>query len=545
MKFLVAGLLLVSLLAGCADGIEDFDPVEAPEWKAGYAYAYDVVGRIQAEGVEKVDGKVVDQDKTDERFGPEPAYTFQVISTSTEHQGEPIYLAAARIQSTMMEELMVMGEGPLVVRQRDLETLGASMSGPATMTIDDADALETYLDFPLTPGKTWSNGFGGGHVEDAEFAVLMTSKAMRMEPVDAGASKVGAVVVQSKLSVPELSQAIRQGEAQMREAGMQDVDVGMTVKGSMTTWYAPSLAAVAKESLRMQIEVDMRFTADGHNVHLRAALVLDMLMTLAGADLSPQADRDKAAALAFISSGAPINDPTGRLDAPMGTYQLVTKLDRERVNAAEDGRVAVSVDAVGGLPEGHTVQYALRNAAGETVLTGEGTDFSLDISDPGAYSLRVRAYDGDALQAQDAVAVTADWARTVPVACTVAVGAMQACQSQAIPSGLDLQHARITYEGGSATGLLPLPGTLVLEDGRGGTVEAEAMNGRATIDVRDFTGLDPTNGWTVTWQPTVGVAEQGTFDILMEYGPSPADDGGMLKRMLGALELRHLDLLGL
>lgn len=503
-------MTLIAGLSGCAN-IGDFDEVAPPTWEAGYAFAYDIRGEVQASGFAQYNGDRQELPPEVETLPRTPFLTYEVLGTRFHDGGEPIYVTAAQFFG---EDVDLMGsdgslDGMMGLAARHRDLMMAPLDGydgcdPCEMPADKPGDI--YLDFPLTPGKQWS------HKETADGVVMKTdSQAVDMLTIDLESGPAQAVKI-----VTDVTYNI--DDATRKEAAAQGADIDLSGGGTITTYYAPAVLNVVRERYQLDLHLEAAFDGARSEMDVR----LDLTTDLIGAILDPSGERSKAEIQAFLANNQQVRDPTGALEVPLGDYTISIEGDSFRANGADAETLTFDVVADTEIPADHQVAFEVIDAMGNSIASGTETPFEVTFEGAGVHAIRATTSHDGQLMAKATRAVFVDYQGSIPVSCgpvTVNALAMTACDSTTIPVAPGASSIGIRVEAAR-----PVPGDLRVTDGFGTTESYQTMDGQASAD--DLGGLIADGAWTIQWRPTVSVADGGSYHIDLQYGPATSADAG-------------------
>ncbi len=534
-------------LAGCAgdEKLQDFGSVEAPDIKAGYAYAYEISGNVEFEATGAVNGEPMEPEGDSVTIPAMPLFVMQVLNTSFGPNGS-YYLGAAQYADAPAGALFgdvetsLFGKAPIAIRKTDLAPFEVSTSQSqqcspgcrlttTSMEVSGETVLDPYLDFPLHAGKSWTNqiplGFG---FEDEGMYLVVDSMVKGKKTVDVANASVDAILIQHTMRVPNSAGLFADAIAAMEAEGAQDVTFDMQIDGRVDSYYAEAFSNVVREVSRLTLSLDVGFTMEGHRIDGHIESAVDLTVQLTGAVLEADPERDTAGIYAFFDGAEPVKRP-GDAD-PDSMYTIRVSADKAEFNVAEDPTVTFTVTADPALPAGDSIRFTASDASGKLVDSGLGSTFEVDFADPGLYQVVVQAVSpAGVVQAVDAMVVAADLEDTVELTCgTVVLSAVpnsNTCTTAAIPleTATGLQGVSITI---NADNPLALGGTFRITDAAGTVVEKEADDGEGftLADLSTLT-IGP-DGWTASWHRDAAVLEEASVTIKLDYGPetTPASE---------------------
>ncbi len=502
MRLLTLLSFAIVAMAGCAN-IGDFDSVPAPVWEAGYAYSYDVEGGLSASGHVEFDGERQDIPPEDFVIERQPLMAYQVLGTDVAIDGEPVYAAGALLAGMRIDmfddDIRTLDVNGFGIRQRDLFIIdgldGLTDCDGCTSTLTEG----LYLDFPLTPGKEWRTV-----EEDDGLRITTVSTAVDMERLPLLDASLDAVRVEHAITLSLTPEGRQEIEEEL--GGTASISGG----GKVITWYAPALGNIIKEDYDVNLRVSASGSQDGHSFSFAFNMATKMIVTMTGADLSPMADRDAAAVKAYLDSNGPLNDPSGRLAAPLGDYTISIDQTDDRVNAFQAPGIGIAVNVDGELPEGHTIRVAHVKPDGTTTVT-EGSDVSLTIDAAGVHQVLAQAYHGQVMQARASAQIIADYEGTLTTGCGPAT-LMASCAAVTVPVGAGWESLQV-FAHNERNAPVMAPGDLVVSDAYGNSVETRGSNARIT----DPNLIADGSAWRMQWSPDVAVADSAVYEISITY----------------------------
>ncbi len=529
MRVLLAtAITTILLLAGCA--ATPFDAVEAPTWQSGYAFTYDVEGSVKGQASYNEPGAEPETETIDESFGPVKAYSYEIIST----KGPSATYIAAFLMHDMMGGMMDMQQAT-AIRKADLTMLPTAINGQTLAVVNNT---VVDLAFPLTAGKSWSYTMASvpEGMEDGIGELSVRAEATQATETKIGNETVKVIEVVHRITAPEFQKMLSDAEKEMEAQGL-DASISGSFSGKRVILYSPTLEAVVRDSLKVDFNLAMTLKFDGQTMSVKADTHATVISTLSGMDRLPEADRDVAQAIKFITSGQPIEAP-GVVELPGEAFPLKINQTAVEVNAADSPTVTFT--AVGNIPATANLTWGIYDAVGTKVASGAGEKLDFVVAKPGSYGVQVIGRDANGrLAASASSLLIGDYDGTItlpcgPVAVTGPMNLGQPCGTASFEVPAGLQSFTLQMASGSP---VPSPGAYRLSDGSN-SFDRQTQNGAAGAN-SDNTALNP-GTWTMQWRPTVGVASAPTVHVVLDYGSAPATAPDAMESAFALL--RSLDL---
>lgn len=528
----VSAVFLITMFAGCAgsEDVQAIESVDAPVWAAGHAFAYNITGFVSGMGEVKIDGEVMEAEGGETITIEDQRYNvYEVLNASY----DGAYMTAARFGSAAGfaingAEIPAFGKLPLAIRHADLSPMPVELSQTqrcepgcrlATTELSVGDAvMDPYLAFPLETGKAWTNDVPlGGEAADFGAYMILESQVMGMETVPGPDGDVDAIKIVHTLKLP-FDEGFLQLMAQ--QSGMQDAEVSLHLDGAVTSYYAPELKNVVRETMVMDLALDFAYTDDGQRIEIHAEAASDIVTYLAGYSFDEGTDLDEQSMFDFFDSARTVRDPTGAVF----DYVIDLVADRNDFNVAEDGLVNFAVG--GDLPEGDVIRYSISDGRGNVLDTGVGNEFSYAFDEAGLYGVYAQATSPAGIpQAAAELLIAADYEGSIELLCghavVSAVPNSGSCTAADIPvyTAYGLQDVLIETKGSAVS----LQGGEIVVADTFTEVRAPASNGEGSLTLADLSELNiGLDGWTVTWDADLALEPSIEAHMLLDYGaPEP------------------------
>ncbi|HEX9816005.1 MAG TPA: hypothetical protein VGB18_03405 [Candidatus Thermoplasmatota archaeon] len=558
MRTLASGLvlgLLVAMLSGCV-GSGGSLSVSAPVWEAGYTFSYREQGSYSGAVVAQGHGET----EKDE-WGPRTK-VFEVLNTTLEAHGEPVYLAAYAIEDgsdedeTRMEaqgENMQFGGIRMAdvsfvgIRQRDLLEIPAWLDMDAdctqngcTQSVDGLKFAEahqwSFIQFPLEKGKKWSTDMdiqNGGDDFFGDIKIRYDAKVVGLKTVETPLGSIQAVRVDWTMKPIDLEayKAQVREEADDADQNLEEFDIELDRAGSF--YYSEEYATVVKSSNRGEYFVEIRGKQGGQEFDFSARGQEVYESVLEGARLVPKAERGLDYVLRLATGKASLGNATG-VKPEQVSYGLKIVADKNVVNAADSEAIAFKASIVGApaLPEGHKVKWRLIDVSSKNVAAGEGLSFNHPFASPGEYTATAEAFDAaGTLTTSHAVTVYANYLKTTPAQCPVVAAQLgnaldQACDRVDVPVLPGVQYLRVTAQVESPLGNVPALNVAQLFVGdHVGNSESDATRegGEYAVEIWMFWQyLIDGEPWKASLRHQRGVLEEVTYTVDVRYDAAPA-----------------------
>jgi len=562
-------VLLVGVIIGTAavladDG--DFGTIQAPAWKSGYAWTYEITGEVDY----NVD---IPGEFSDDGSFSIPAFTVkkEILNVNDfEAGGEKLYVGAASLPIGYILEMGMFDMGddgfgkldmfPTADRQRDLAPVPAwpdyqdgqlqGLSfGEASFIPDD------YIRFPLEHGKRWTDTvqfdefvLPEGEMEEyvGITAVKMVAEAGKMETLALPIGATRAVRLDFSYQPVGLQKAIADMREDAEDYGINVERFTVQIGLHEIAHYSPEYQAVVRDQFVLSVVVDLAFTLpDGQRFAGLLEVGASTVAELTGADLNELPDRSLDEIMAKLEGRDPIKDASGKGLDPASLYQLSLTSSADVVNAAEPKAVTfeVSTDREDGLPDGDSLLYIIRDGTGAKVdsgvLGGDVLQYTFD--EAGVYTVTVSAVNGNgAMISQASSQVAANWIKTTQAECEdYSTFLSSECGSAAVPMRAGLKNvvleARVDH-------VLPTLGQdrIQLYDGQGALIATAYSQGsgvyRIELSADDLDLMKPAGALRYT--PEVGATETLDYDVRAYYSAVPAMLGGT-PESVGAMMAMH------
>jgi len=531
---LLACLGLAGVFAGCAD----FDDVGSPAWQSGYAFTYETESEFQAEYRFTVNGEVEDEGKDQESEDPQRV-AFEVLSTQIPDRDVPMYLVGVTFPGEDWPvELLGLRQSDLAVAQVSVDETCALTCPDEAITYEPVEFAHDWLRFPLQDGDTWTDRIPldeevGMEEELQGIDLVITANVDGSRKVDTPDGTVEAVRVVHTFRFSDLERLIELIEEEMRDDGMEDVDLSATLDLRLVLYYAPALQTVVRAEATVAVAAEANFRDGSDRYHADIDFDGTAVTSLVGVSYTAAPDRTVPEVLAFLAADGSVQVPDKVVDTPPPVAKptkdddprpvsLRVTGDMASANAAEAPTVTFTATAPdgSGLASDLSVDWRVVDGAGRSVADGNGRTFAHAFTEPGSYSVLAEARDGDGrLRGTGSARLPVDYRTTEDVACdpVIALG-VSGCDSTTFPVGVAAAGLTVT---GSSTGpaSLGLDGTLVVTAPDGTTFEATGAAPTVELAAGDLLGRHGT--WSAQWSPDVGVLEEATYDIAVSHGTAP------------------------
>lgn len=572
--------LVATALSGCllAEGA-DLD-VQAPQIKAGYAYAFSGQGQVDVSGRESGDS-FSESDPIDPYF-----YKAEVLSTLfTTEIGSPVYLlavhqgefaqgdmeAAQPAEAPVPTSTTAPGELTLdasaaggsavsfdssprlaALRQSDLShvpvhyTLSTSCSqgggGQGSQSPDpncnyrlsgfrigpDTDVMR--YNFPLTNDKSWeavlrSEAFDADLEmnEGNAFDWNVRSKVIGESTVNTGVGAVSAVRVDTTYAPANLQQWKQELLAEAAEDGVRVDSFDYNAAIRIRAFYSPDYQMeVRTEFLQTETFAAKGVDDDGEPFDFQFNLRFFAEETLEGARLIPKPEKDLDYASRVLFGEIPVANPVGEAYQPVG-YTIEIVSEANEVNAAEAEEIGFEIKLAGveALPAGHSVTWRILDLKGDEVMAGEGLAFTHVFDQPGIYSVEaIATNENAAVTAVAGSSIVANFEQIIDAGCAT-YGLFTSCDLLPIPIHVGIQEVEITAMADSLVQPISRSGMELL-DAAGDEVAYE-MSSQSEQSVRltasdldDYAVND--SDWLLQWNQQAAVLQDVVFDVRLMYG---------------------------
>jgi hypothetical protein len=543
-------LLAASVLAGCSGNTASFPPVEAPDWKTGFAWSWEVRHRIQ--GFEQLAGEKSSIDE------PETATheILEVLNTSIPTADGRVWLAVRSVVPFQGLDACASREGSCQVttsdarpdltlegfRPSDLANLEVSYSFSQQcanggtcrnelkgLQVDSSSALP-FLSFPLQKGKHWTGSRAPGSEAETEGALedyglvwSRTARVVGLETVETPVGTLEAIRVdftKTPTHVHELREAIAKDA---KAAGGSLDRFVFDYRETTTVHYAPAYSGVVRaRSTAIQLLEVTGKDEEGESFEFVQSFTETRSRTLTGVILLQKQERDLEYVARVLAREVPVFDPSGIL-MDQRTVEVTAALDKTIADATAGQSVNATATikdskATGGksdlLLEWKVLDYLQKKVGG-----GTGTRFTYNFTNPGLYSIQVDAKDAasgrifaSALQNVEAI-----WNETRLVLMEPATVPARAAFSIPVKPGIKILEILATPEGLQP----PETGTYItLRDPDRTSVKNEASS-PVYFRLTDFSGhyLGDEN-WTVDIKQNIDTAGHVRVDVRERYMPS-------------------------
>lgn len=531
--------LLIPAFAGCTGNGAPFN-VDAPQWAAGYAFAYRIDGHYSYDA--KQDGN---RDQESGEIGPD-VQVIEVLNTTLLGGKEPAYLVAVgrgELDDPQSRGLHVQLSG---VRKDDLAFIRLRVDaasncneGTCINTIQGVAPLaapdDVYLDFPLTRGKTWAGIAGdydgegfGDEMTGLEF--VTTARAVGRRAIDTPTGRINAIQVDVTTTPTNTDEFLSNVRKQLEAEGGRLDSIGLDASTRTRLWYSPDhLVVVKSETVSTQSAHARGRNEDGKKFDFSFTGNSRINQALTGAKLVPRAERDLAYAARLLFGQTPLLDPSGLSPVPID-YSLDLTASKTRVNAADAENVSFDAKILGvdRLPDGHKISWRIRNLEGNVTAEGAGTNFTVPFREPGEYAVEIEARDAKGnITASDGLSLVADYIRTLRVDCPDVgfSGVAGHCPKQPLPVRVGIQRLTITAKPIGTLPTTPLTSrVLELLDANGRRVARDTSPSSNTYSIEIQNLADRAiDGRDYTMQLLLDRAflEDAEYSISLLYGSDP------------------------
>ncbi len=473
-------VLFGAVIAGVAiASAEDFDPVHAPDWKAGYSFSYDVTADIES----VTDGSVADEfgipGQSNLSFGPFPVKK-EILSTQYDDaDGYPTYVSAAtfpfsNIQSGLPLFDAFAGQQAYVTAERqndlapvplvpDTSCLSDSCAGGGLKFLAGNDM--SYLNFPLSPDKRWEQtidlpmSFALEELQGID-RMHVVGEVSGMRTVDLGEfGKTEAVRVDFSYTPVGLQEFVSNYAQALEDAGLTLERFNFQLGMHEIVYYSDDLQAIVSQEYIVYTFVDIAAHGEVYGQEIDediyAEVTARVKLTLTGANTDVAGpERSPLEILEIVGDPSLIADARGQ-GVGATPYSISLTSSHDRVNAAESPMVSflLGVHGVDELPEGTTTSFEVTRA-GETykgAKAGPGGDgFVMNIDEPGIYDVvaKVAGPDGGVKIAK--ARVVADYAEEIKAQCGLnLLGTSCMPESFPVHEGIDSLTVGIHVSSGS------------------------------------------------------------------------------------------------
>ncbi len=524
---------------------DDFGTVEAPEWKAGYAWTYDVSGKMNYDI--RVPGEFMESGEV-----PIPTMKLQkeiLNAGDFVHDGEPLYVGATTLPISHILDGSMFAVGawadlvkfPTADRQRDLAPVPVLPSydydGGSTPEFTGLQFGQSYpmdyIKFPLEQGKRWDETVSLGmdlldleemdHFGDVS-ELRLVAETGGMERIRLPVGNTDAVRIDFNYQPIGLERAVAQAREEIEAYGVTVDRLNVQLGLHEIVHYSPEYQAVVRDQYVLKALVDLVARSGDFQFEMFFDLSGYVLSEMSGAQLSEVPDYDMQGILDKLNGVDPIADPEG-IEASVPSYSVELQVDRDRVNVARgDSFIVTAGHNADSLPAGHKLTYEVVDAYGVVAKEGDASgQFGVGLEEPGVYTVYLSARDQTGrVVTFDREVVYADFIATYHESC----GAVDSffysdCGQIALPMREGLDHLVLTAKLGNGT--LALLGQDRLElyaaDGyRLATGQDEAGEYRIEMDGRDVP-VAREDGY-VTFVPEVALGDSVTYSVALVYGPS-------------------------
>jgi len=531
--WLLASVFSLGAFSGCLDDGESLS-LGRPVWSSGYAFSYEMTGQSTEEENHVGDGDSGRSSNSD-TLGP-ISINIEVLNTTMHAGDDPVYLAALTSRDTNRESapapfIMNFAASLTAYRQRDLAEVvvdlvsshrscedGACESAKITAVGFGESPDMTYLDFPLTKGKSWSSPAA----DDDELGWIVRAEVGSPKTVQLSVGSVRALPVVFKYSATNLDKFI---EDQKRESDGQVDSYDFRPTRQLTVYYADDYQTV----VRSVTDVGLDIRASGKDEQGRPAMFeghyeAHIEQVLTGARLVALPERGLDYISQVMDGTIDLIDPSGHARRPVG-YTLAVDPARRVVNAAEEPDVSFSAKVVGDPAafQGHAVTWRLVDYFGNQVAAGEGVAGAHRFDEPGYYTAEFEARDADGqVTAAASGFILANYAKSTQVTCTLVTPVpITPCPDASAPVRPGIRSATVAARVSSPLDVLS-QGTLVLTDPAGREWRSStASGGRYEIIVDDFT--DAAVGdedWVLSFEDLLAVQQVIGYEVELSYDPS-------------------------
>lgn len=526
----------------------DFDPISAPEWKAGYTYSYAVDAELETvyDASENLSG-FIGQDippELDVAIGP-LQLSKQVLNTQYKANGQPTYVSAANVPLTNIQQggfpdfqnADQVQAWPAADRQADLAPLWVQPDWDCRSNGCDGGGLQfgqdnpfTYLAFPLTEGKRWTQEAELPMLEDLGQYQQLTSVHMvgevgQMESIDLGGDlgSTDAVRVDFSYTPIGMQEFVNAMAKEAENAGFDlerfDVQLGL----HEVVHYSPEYEAVVRDQWIIRGLVDLAFEGEiqGYQLDEFVYTEFNAIVTaqLNGADLDPKGEKSPLQILEILGDKQLVDEAVGNAPERMRTQCAGCGIDLassvRQVNAADGDEVSLHAGLAGvdSLPDGHSLNLEVVDSEGQVVDNRlmDGPTLSYSFADPGAYTLLVRWDDGEGrLVAQDDLQVVADYATEIAANC----GSLYGCDPEPVPVRAGIEHLIVEADARDVVDLQQGSLYLVTSDGTTLSGDGDDRIELTGEELQEFALGD----WEVRWENYAGISESVDYVIDLDYG---------------------------
>ncbi len=528
-----ATLMVVAITSAVvmADG-DEFDAIKAPQWQAGYAFAYDVTGEI--EYMLDVPGEASGGDSFG--FGPLPIEK-EILSTQFDLDGKPLYVGAATfplghfLAQGMDFEFPDLAVYPTADRKSDLSPVGVQISDAGDDLEFGPDAPITYLDFPLQHGKRWSSTmkvaelFGQtDFLEGTEYMdldeVLVQGEVGSMHTLDLPIGTVEAVRVDISYTPIGLQKAVAQARSDAEKFGVDVERLNVQLGVHEIAYYAPEYQSIVKDQFVVRALVDAALNYDGDHWEVYTEATGTALVELTGARLLKGPEQSTSDILRILRGEAPVADAHGEI-IPESTYDLFLEDNVRLVNAASSPSLTYSTDISGvdALPTGHKIVFKMIAGDGSTYKTSSGApSWDVVVDEPGSYTVVAQAIAGDGrVFAQDSMPLVANWHQTINGGCPlVSSSTMIPCQEVDLPVNHGVDHLTLAAY---ANGTSVTYGQLNVYSDSDSYQGSRDGDGAYRVSIDEFNARDIGRSWTGAYS-SFGLGERVDYVIDIIYGVS-------------------------
>ena len=467
-------MLLVGVVIGTAAVMAnegDFGTVEAPEWKSGYKWAYDVSGAIDVDI--RVPGEPTYTESID--FGPFAVNKEILNSQDFVNEGEPLYVGATTLpighildmgmfalQDGGWEQLAVF---PTADRHRDLAPVLAYPDWDCRGGFDcdptglhfGKDTPVDYIQFPLEAGKRWSDTVsfaeelpGMDELDAFEdiTELQLVGEVGGMETISVPIGSVDAVRIDFSYKPIGLQRAVAEFREEAESYGVVFERLNVQIGLHEIAHYSPAHEAIVRDQYIFKAIADVSAHVMGEHYEAFAEVTGYVLAEMSGSTLAELEEHDLPAILDKLNGREAIRDVEGTVLEEKDVYHIDLLASHDRVNSAEAQAVRFDIvnDAVGGLPAGHGYEYLVQDKHGQvTHFAGTGSQFNVVFDEPGVYTVRVAAVDPDGQAISQARQIVyADYVKTSEVTCGLSTLVTAPCGAVAVPARDGLERMVLT-----------------------------------------------------------------------------------------------------
>ncbi len=534
--------LFGAVLAGVAlAGGEEFDPVHAPDWKAGYSFSYDATASISA----VTDGSVAElvglPAAGNLSFGPFPVKK-EILSTQYEDEdGYPVYVSAATFPFSNLQSGVPLfdtfaGQQAFVTAERQHDLAPVPLLPDTSCRSNDcpggglnflAGNDMSYLNFPLTADKRWEATI------DLPVPILppqlagvdrmhVVGEVSGMETVDLGEfGETEAVRVDFAYTPVGLHRVLADYKQAAEDMGFEVERFNVQVALHEIVYYSDDLQAVVSQEYILYVFIDIAAKGEiygeyyDESIYAEATARVQLKLTGANTDVAGE-ERTPLEILEIVGDPGLIADARGQ-GVGATPYSISLKGSHSHVNAADSPMVsfAMGLHGIEKLPAGTSAHFELLKAGKSVESSPMGDAVIVSIDEPGVYDAIVTVTGPDGVKTAKAKLV-ANWAEEVEAKCSLnLLGTF--CEPHQFPVAQGLQSMEVFLE---AQQTMPaLLGDYMVIEYADHSTESFGAGTTAEYDASDLKrGI---GDWGVSYESNGDYFARATYVISATYGSAP------------------------